>query len=130
MKRQAANGASGAIEIGFQHVLKAYNGPVCIENELKGGAERCLVPRINTYAGIQPSLAKADLGEGNPLCHAGLTSRQLWFNLVGNFDKVEVREPLKEDEQTVFEYVVAIAARAHVTTLCKASGLKANTVKS
>ena len=114
VKRQAANGASGAIEIGFQHVLKAYNGPVCIENELKGGAERCLVPRINTLAGIQPSLAKADLGEGTPLYHVGLTSRQLWFNLVGNFDKVEVREPLKEDEQTVFEYVVAIAARAHV----------------
>jgi hypothetical protein len=114
VKRQAANGASGAIEIGFQHVLKAYNGPVRIENELKGGAERCLVPRINTLAGIQPSLAKADLGEGTPLYHVGLTSRQLWFYLVGNFDKVEVREPLKEDEQTVFEYVVAIAARAHV----------------
>jgi hypothetical protein len=118
LKRQLTNGPGGSnsIESGVQHHLIVYNGPSEIENELKGGVESMHVPRLNLIFNIQPSLVKTDFAYTSTFFDVGVVSRFLWVNLEANFDADAIRSALRPDEQTLVEFVLAVAARTLITS--------------
>lgn len=115
-KRQAEICSSGgSAGSGVQNHLTLYNGPVRLENELKGTKEIALVPRLNSLVGIKTPLANPEFGSGSLFLDVGLTSRSLWFAPNANIDAFNIRRPLDKEEQSLVEVFAAIAARSYLT---------------